>query len=54
MEMQKESENTDMNKVMSVSIGTVTYVSIKFVGKKMVINIEQNTKHTYENRIKCV
>jgi len=59
MEMQKEMENKDMSKVMSTWIGTLTYVSIRFVeqetvNKKVVVNIEQNTKHTHEYGDKCV
>jgi len=34
MEMQKETENKNMSKVVSTSIGTVSYVSIKFVEKE--------------------
>ena len=52
MKIQKEKEDRHMSKVMSTSIGTKTQVSIKIVEKegkkKMVINIEQNTNHTYE------
>jgi len=33
MEIRKEVEDKDMNKVMGTSTGTVTYVSIKFVEK---------------------
>jgi len=47
-----------MSKVMSTSIGTVSYVSIKFLKKaerkqKMVINIEQRTNQTYKHGDKC-
>jgi len=48
-----------MSKVMSTWIGTVTYVSIRFVeqekaNKRVIVDIEQNTKHTYEYGDKCV
>ena len=34
MELQKEAEDNQMNKVMSTSRGTVSEVSIKFVAKE--------------------
>jgi len=48
-----------MSEGMITSINTVTQVSIKFrkkkkENKKMGINVEHNTKHTYEYDIKCV
>ena len=48
-----------MSRVMYTSIGTATYVSVRFVeqekeNKQVVVNIEQNTKHTYEYGNKCV
>ena len=58
MEIQKESEDQDTSRGMITSIDTVTQVSIKFPKKKntknMVMNIEQNTNHTYENGDTCV
>jgi len=49
MNIQLEKESRHMSKVMRTSIGTVKYVSIRFVeqekeNKKVVVNIEQNTK----------
>ena len=48
-----------MMKGMITSIGTVTQVSMKFrkkkkENKKMGINVEHNTKYTYEYGVKCV
>ena len=59
MKIQMEKESRHMSRVMRTSIGTVTQVSIRFVeqereNKKVVVNIEQNTKHTYEHGDKCV
>jgi hypothetical protein len=53
VETQKESENQDMDRGMITSIDTVTQVSIKFQekkkgNKKIGINVEPNTKRTYE------
>ena len=60
MKMQMEKDDRHMSKVMSTSIGTVTQMSIRFEekegkkNKKNVINMEQNTNHTYEYGDKCV
>ena len=48
-----------MSKGMITSRGTVTQGSIKFrkkkkENKKMGINVENNTKHTYEYGSKCL
>ena len=56
--MQKEAEDKDMSKIISTSVGTVTQVlnlqEKKKANKKMVMNLEQNTNHTYEYGDKCV
>ena len=59
MDIKKESEDKDTRRGMVTSIDTVTQVSIMFrkkkkENKKMDINIEQNTKHTYKYGNKCV
>jgi len=43
--MQTEAEDKDMSKVMSTSIGTVSYVSIKFLKKA-----ERKQKDGYKYR----
>ena len=48
-----------MSKGMITSIGTVTQVSLAFrkkkkENKKMGINVEHNTKHTFEYVVKFV
>ena len=48
-----------MSKGMITWIGTITQVSIKFQkkkkqNKKIDLNVEHNTKHTYEYGVKCV
>jgi len=59
VEIQKESEDKDMRRGMITSIDTAAQVSMKFrkkkkENKKVDINIEHNTKHTYEYGDKCV
>jgi len=59
VEIQKGSEDKDMRRVMITSKDTVTQLFIKFRkkkkgNKKMVINTEYITKHTYEYGYKCV
>jgi len=59
VEIQKESEDKNMRRGMVTSIDTATQVSIMFrkkkkENKKMDINIEQNTKNTYEYGNKCI
>jgi len=59
VEIQKESEDRDMRRGIYKSIDTITQVSINLrkkekQNKKMGINLEQNTKNTYEYGNKCV
>ena len=59
MKIQMEKESRYTSRVVHTSVGTVTQVSNRFVepereNKKVVVNIEQNTKHIYECGDKCV